>query len=86
MLVSECCGAIPLTDTYEKMGKCSKCKEDTEFYEENAMYWTDEKVKEFCKIYTSGRYWDGYEGCKTIDQKLEQFKKLNTTTLDDCPF
>ena len=50
------------------------------------MNWTDEKVKEFCKIYTSGKYWDGYEGCKTIDQKLEQFKKLNTTTLDDCPF
>ena len=34
MLVSECCGAIPLTDTYENMGKCRKCKEDTEFYEE----------------------------------------------------
>ena len=50
------------------------------------MNWTDEKVKEFCKIYTSGKYRDGYRDCKTIDQKLEQFKKLNTTTLDDCPF
>ena len=35
MLVSECCGAAPLTDTYEDMGKCSECKEDTEFYEED---------------------------------------------------
>ena len=34
MLVSECCGAIPLTDTYENMGMCSKCKDNTEFYEE----------------------------------------------------
>tara|TARA_Y100000310_G_scaffold87256_1_gene84075 strand:+ start:416 stop:529 length:114 start_codon:yes stop_codon:yes gene_type:complete len=34
MLVSECCGATPLTDTYEDMGKCGKCKEDTEFYNE----------------------------------------------------
>ena len=50
------------------------------------MNWTDEKVKEFCKIYTSGKYRDGYEGCATIDQKLERFKKLNTTTRDDCPF
>ena len=34
MLVSECCGAIPLTETYENMGMCSRCKENTEFYEE----------------------------------------------------
>ena len=39
MLISECCGAIPLTDTYDNMGKCSECKEDTEFYEEE----TDEE-------------------------------------------
>ena len=33
-LISECCGAIPITEPYENMGKCSKCKEDTEFYKE----------------------------------------------------
>ena len=34
MLVSECCGAIPLTETYENMGRCSRCKDNTEFYDE----------------------------------------------------
>ena len=34
MLVSECCGAIPLTESYDVMGKCSKCKDHTEFYDE----------------------------------------------------
>ena len=34
MLVSECCDAIPMLPTYENMGMCSKCKENTEFYEE----------------------------------------------------
>ena len=50
------------------------------------MNWTDEKVKEFCRVYTAGKYWEAYKHCKTMDQKLERFKKLNTTTLDDCPF
>ena len=27
MLVSNCCGAPPLTETHENMGKCRKCKE-----------------------------------------------------------
>ena len=40
MLVSECCGAIPLTETYDNMGMCSKCKDNTEFYEEEE---TDDK-------------------------------------------
>ena len=34
MLASDCCGAIPLGETDENMGMCSKCKENTEFYEE----------------------------------------------------
>jgi len=33
MYLSECCDALPFTETYENMGKCSKCKEDTMFYE-----------------------------------------------------
>ena len=53
------------------------------------MNWTDEKVKEFCRVYTSGKYWEAYKYCKTMDQKLKRFKELDahiTTTLDDCPF
>lgn len=34
MYLSECCDALPFTETYENMGKCSKCKEDTMFYKE----------------------------------------------------
>ena len=34
MLVSNCCGAPPLTETYENMGKCRKCKDDAIFEEE----------------------------------------------------
>ena len=30
MKVSNCCGAPPLTETYENMGKCRKCKDDEE--------------------------------------------------------
>ena len=34
-LISECCGAIPITEPYENMGMCSKCRDNTEFYEED---------------------------------------------------
>tara|TARA_Y100000310_G_C19991904_1_gene494504 strand:- start:48 stop:182 length:135 start_codon:yes stop_codon:yes gene_type:complete len=33
--ISKCCGALPLTEIYDNMGKCSKCKEDTEFFKED---------------------------------------------------
>tara|TARA_Y100000310_G_scaffold333247_1_gene410414 strand:+ start:5220 stop:5510 length:291 start_codon:yes stop_codon:yes gene_type:complete len=35
MWVSKCCGALPLTEIYEGMGKCRDCKDDTEFYNED---------------------------------------------------
>ena len=34
MLVSVCCGKLPLTEIYDNMGRCSQCKDNTEFYEE----------------------------------------------------
>ena len=33
--------------------------------------WTDEKVKEFCRVYTIGGYTDDYKDCKTIDKKMK---------------
>ena len=41
------------------------------------MRWTDKKVKEFCRIYTIGKYQHGYRGCKTIDEKIKRFKIIN---------
>ena len=35
MEVSNCCGAIPLGETYENMGICSSCLENTDFYKED---------------------------------------------------
>ena len=35
MEVSSCCGAIPLGETYDKMGMCSSCLENTDFNEED---------------------------------------------------
>ena len=35
MEISECCGAIPLGETYADMGLCSNCLENTEFYNED---------------------------------------------------
>ena len=35
MLVSNCCGAPPLTETHENMGKCRKCKDGAIFEEED---------------------------------------------------
>jgi len=34
MLVSVCCGKLPLTEIYDNMGRCSQCRDNTEFYEE----------------------------------------------------
>jgi hypothetical protein len=34
MKISECCGAIPMLPTYDNMGICSQCKDNTEFHEE----------------------------------------------------
>ena len=34
MEVSSCCGAIPLGETYDKMGMCSSCLENTDFYDD----------------------------------------------------
>jgi len=33
--ISKCCGALPLTEIYDDMGKCSSCKEDAEFFAED---------------------------------------------------
>ncbi len=38
--------------------------------------WTDEKVKEFCRVYTIGGYTDDYKDCKTIEKKMNKFKVL----------
>jgi len=40
--------------------------------------WTDEKVKEFCRVYTIGGYTDDYKDCKTIDKKMNKFKQLKS--------
>ena len=37
MYLSECCDALPYTETYDNMGKCSRCKEDTIFYKEETL-------------------------------------------------
>ena len=34
MMISECCGAIPLGETYANMGLCNNCLENTEFYDD----------------------------------------------------
>ena len=34
MKVSNCCGALPSEETYEDMGRCSRCKENAVFIEE----------------------------------------------------
>mgnify|MGYP003626068944 FL=1 len=44
--------------------------------EEESFKWTDEMVKEFCKVYTIGTYNDDYSGCKTMNQKITRFKYL----------
>ena len=41
------------------------------------MIWTDELVKEFCKVYSNGKYIQEYLNCNTIEKKLVVFKKLN---------
>ena len=41
------------------------------------MKWTDKKVKEFCRIYTIGAYHRDYKNCRTIDEKIKQFKIIN---------
>ena len=38
--------------------------------------WNDEYVKDFCRIYTIGSYTDDYKDCKTIEEKINKFKKL----------
>lgn len=38
--------------------------------------WTDEDVKEFCRVYTIGGYTDDYKDCKTIEKKMNKFKIL----------
>ena len=43
MIVSECCNALPYPEIYENMGKCSKCKEDSMFYEEDEF---DEEIEQ----------------------------------------
>ena len=34
MKVSNCCGALPLTETCDDLGMCSECKEHAVFEEE----------------------------------------------------
>jgi hypothetical protein len=43
------------------------------------MKWTDEKVKEFCKIYTQPYSHSGFEHCRTIDSKIKKYKELKDT-------
>lgn len=38
--------------------------------------WTDDEVKEFCRVYTVGSYTKEYYDCKTIDEKMKRFKEL----------
>jgi len=38
--------------------------------------WTDDLVKEFCKIYANGKYRDEYRHCNTMEKKLVVFKRL----------
>ena len=40
------------------------------------MRWTDEKVMEFCKIYTQPYLHSGFQHCKTIDLKIKRYKEL----------
>ena len=40
------------------------------------MRWTDEKVKEFCKIYTQPYSHIGFGHCRTIDLKIKRYKEL----------
>lgn len=47
MIVSDCCSALPYPEVYENMGKCSKCKEDSIFYEEDEF---DEDLEEELEI------------------------------------
>ena len=39
------------------------------------MKWTDERVKEFVKIATSGSYGD-YFDCPSLDRKMRRFKQI----------
>ena len=34
MKISNCCGVLPLTETYDDLGMCSECKEHAVFEEE----------------------------------------------------
>jgi hypothetical protein len=40
------------------------------------MRWTDKLVKEFARVYTAGKYLDGYRDCYTIDLKLKRFEQI----------
>ncbi len=53
MKVSNCCGALPLRETYEDMGKCSKCKENAVF--RGGEYCTCRKCCTLTFCYTTGR-------------------------------
>ena len=37
--------------------------------------WTDERVKEFVKVATSGTYGD-YFDCSSLDSKIRRFKQI----------
>ena len=39
------------------------------------MNWTDERVKEFVKVATSGTYGD-YFDCPSLDSKIRRFKQI----------
>ena len=43
--------------------------------ERTDMRWTDELVREFVKVATSGSYGD-YDDCYTLNAKMKRFKKL----------
>lgn len=40
--------------------------------------WTDRLAMKFARVCSEGSY-GNYEGCKTMESKLEVFKKLNST-------
>jgi len=50
--------------------------EQSYYAEMETLKWTDGKVMDFARISCAGAYGD-YEGCNTMDKKLEKFKELH---------
>jgi len=76
MIVSECCNALPYhtassyPEVYKNMGKCSKCKEDSMFYEEDEF---DEEIEQIVN-------------CKLLEEELEKAHKQVKIAKDALKF